>query len=80
MMHLVPGGEKEISQKEETRIVALVCSDPPESYDRWSVRLLTEEVKSRKIVDSIINFMVRKKGQRYGVVLPFIILLKMQAC
>ena len=41
------GGKKKVSQDEETRIVALVCSDPPEGYDRWTVRLLTEEVKKK---------------------------------
>ena len=42
------GGKKKVSQDEETRIVALVCSDPPEGYDRWTVRLPTEEVKKQR--------------------------------
>jgi putative transposase len=61
------GVEKKISQKEETRIVALVCSDPPEGYDRWSVRLLTEEVKRRKIVDSIGRETIRVILKSHGI-------------
>ena len=61
------GVEKKISQKKETRIVALVCSDPPEGYDRWSVRLLTEEVKRRKIVDSIGRETIRVILKSHGI-------------
>jgi transposase-like protein len=31
-----------LSATEAQRIVALACSDPPEGFERWSVRLLTE--------------------------------------
>ena len=48
-----PGREKKLSPNEETHIVALACSDPPKGYQRWSVRLLTEEVINRKIVDTV---------------------------
>lgn len=48
-----PGQKRTFSDKERNEIVALVCSDPPEGYERWSVRLLTEEVINKKIVNSI---------------------------
>ena len=48
-----PGQKRTFSDKERNEIVALVCSDPPEGFQRWTVRLLTEEVISRKIVKSI---------------------------
>jgi len=47
------GAAKLLTKKQETHIIALVCSDPPEGYDRWSIRLLTEEVMKRKIVNSV---------------------------
>ena len=39
-----PGKDKKLTDRQVTHIVALVCSDPPEGYERWSIRLLTEEV------------------------------------
>lgn len=62
-----PGGKKKLSQAVETRIVALACSDPPEGYDRWSVRLLTEEVKKQKIVDSIGRETIRIILKSHGI-------------
>ena len=62
-----PGGKKKISQTEEAHIVALVCSDPPEGYDRWSVRLLTEEVIKRGIVPSIGRETIRVILKSHGI-------------
>ena len=50
-----PGSPRKISDKEITHIAALVCTDPPEGYDRWSIRLLTEEIKTRGIVKNNIS-------------------------
>lgn len=44
------GGPQKLTKAIEQSIVALACSDPPEGFCRWSVRLLTEEVHRRKIV------------------------------
>ena len=62
-----PGGKKKVSKDEETRIVALVCSDPPEGYDRWTVRLPTEEVKKQKIVESIGRERIRVILKSHGI-------------
>ena len=62
-----PGRGKKLSYNEETRIVALVCSDPPAGYQRWSVRLLTEEVIKRKIVNSIGRETVRIILKSHGL-------------
>jgi hypothetical protein len=54
-----PGVDKKITEDHETFIAALACSDPPEGYERWTIRLLAQEVVSRKIVDSISKETVR---------------------
>lgn len=48
-----PGGKGKLTEEQETHIVALICSDPPDGYDRWSVRLIVDEVIKRKSVNSI---------------------------
>ncbi|RKX74545.1 MAG: hypothetical protein DRP87_16615 [Spirochaetes bacterium] len=62
-----PVGKKKVSRNEETRIVALVCFDPPQGYDRWSLRLLTEEVKKQKIVESIGRETIRVILKNHGI-------------
>ena len=61
------GAEKLLTKKQETHIIALVCSDPPEGYDRWSIRLLTEEVMKRKIVDSVGRETIRVLLKSHGI-------------
>jgi putative transposase len=45
-----PGAAPLLSLSEKQRIVAMVCSDPPEGQARWTVRLITEEAVKRKLV------------------------------
>jgi putative transposase len=45
-----PGKAPALDQQQQQRIIALVCSPPPEGRARWTVRLLTEEVIKRKLV------------------------------
>jgi transposase len=53
------GVPAKISASDEQRIVALVCSSPPEGRSRWTVRLLAQEAVKRKIVKSIKRERVR---------------------
>ncbi len=62
-----PGVKRKFTDKQEAHIVALVCSDPPKGYDRWSVRLLTEEVIKYKITDSIGRETVRLLLKSHGI-------------
>jgi hypothetical protein len=39
--------------RQPQRIIAVVCSPPPEGQARWTVRLLTEEVIKRKLVPRV---------------------------
>ena len=42
------GRDLEDSQKQ--RIIAMVCSQPPEGRARWTVRLVAEQAVKRKLV------------------------------
>lgn len=37
----------------EAALVALACSEPPQGYGRWSIRLLAQKVVEMEIVDSV---------------------------
>jgi putative transposase len=45
-----PGAVPLLSASEKQRIIAMVCSDPPEGRARWTVRLIAEEAVKRKLV------------------------------
>ena len=38
---------------EQAKITALACSDPPEGYGRWNLRLLASKAVELELVDSI---------------------------
>lgn len=44
----------------EARLIALSCSEPPQGYSRWSLRLLASELVKLEIVESICPETVRK--------------------
>jgi putative transposase len=52
-----PGKEARLDARQ--RIVALVCSPPPEGRARWTVRLLAEEAVKRKLVPRVGRETVR---------------------
>ena len=37
----------------------MVCSDPPEGFDRWTLELLKEQAKKKKVVDEISDKSIR---------------------
>jgi hypothetical protein len=39
-------------------LIALACSDPPEGYDRWELRLLADYLVSLELVDSVSHVAV----------------------
>lgn len=43
----------------EARLIALSCSEPPEGYARWSLRLLADKLIELEIVDSVSHETVR---------------------
>ena len=54
-----PGKEARLDTQQRQRIVALVCSPPPEGRARWTVRLLAEEAVKRKLVPGVGRETVR---------------------
>jgi hypothetical protein len=48
-----PKPERKLDSYQEAAIVALVCGPPPVGRARWTVRLVTEQVRRRGIADEI---------------------------
>lgn len=48
-----PGAEQLLNDSDKQRIIAMVCSDPPEGRARWTVRLIAEEAVKRKLVPRV---------------------------
>jgi transposase len=48
-----PGAKQILDDSQKQRIVAMVCSQPPEGRARWTVRLIVEEAIKRKLVPSV---------------------------
>jgi hypothetical protein len=44
----------------EAHLVALSCSEPPEGFARWSLRLLADKVVELNYIDSISHESVRR--------------------
>jgi putative transposase len=48
-----PGAAEVLDASQKQRIIAMVCSSPPEGCARWTVRLVAEEAVKRKLVPQI---------------------------
>jgi putative transposase len=48
-----PGAAALLEDSQRQRIIAMVCSDPPEGRARWTVRLVAEEAVKRKLVPRV---------------------------
>lgn len=44
----------------EARLIALACSDTPEGYDRWTVRLLADKAVELKFAASVSHMTVQR--------------------
>ena len=53
-----PGAAPKIDGEVEARLIALTCSEPPEGYERWTLRLLASELVSLELVESISHVAV----------------------
>ncbi len=47
------GAEQLLEDSEKQRIIAMVCSNPPEGFARWTVRLVAEEAVKRRLVPRV---------------------------
>jgi len=48
-----PGAEALLEDSEKQRIIAMVCSNPPKGFARWTVRLVAEEAVKRRLVPRV---------------------------
>lgn len=52
--------EKKVDGDLEAHLVALSCSEPPEGFARWSLRLLADQVVELGYVDNISHETIRR--------------------
>lgn len=66
--HPVKGSE--LDEKQEARIIALACSEPPAGQARWTLELLTQEVLKDDIVTRIspetVRLLLKKTNSNPG--------------
>ena len=55
-----PPCPRKLDGEAEARLIALSCSEPPEGFGRWSLRLLASELVRLEIVESISPETVRQ--------------------
>jgi transposase len=48
-----PGASAVLEDSQKQRIIAMVCSDPPEGRARWTVRLVAQEAVKRRLVPRV---------------------------
>jgi transposase len=54
-----PGAATVLDEAQKQRIIAMVCSNPPEGRARWTVRLVTQEAVKRRLVPRVGRETVR---------------------
>jgi len=63
---LKPPVESKVTDGVEARVIALACSQPPEGYGRWSLRLLERRIASTdgipNLDHSTIGRILKKRG------------------
>jgi transposase len=53
-----PGAKPKIDGEVEAHLIALTCSDPPEGYDHWTLRLLADRLVTMEVIESISHVAV----------------------
>ncbi len=48
-----PGATAALDDSQKQRIIAMVCSDPPEGRARWTVRLVAQEAVKRRLAPRV---------------------------
>ena len=48
-----PGAAQLLDDSQKQRLIAMVCSSPPEGRARWTVRLVAQEAVKRKLVPRV---------------------------
>jgi transposase len=55
-----PGKQRKLDGRGEAHLIALACSEAPEGYARWSLRLLADKLVELEVVGSISPETVRQ--------------------
>lgn len=58
--HTTPPVSAKVDEEFEAHVIALCCSEPPEGYARWSVRLLSEKCVELQYIDSISHMTISR--------------------
>lgn len=59
-----PGKPRQFDGRQEAYVIALACSDPPEGYARWTLRLLAGRLVELEFVDEISHHTVGRVLKR----------------
>jgi len=62
-----PGAPVQHDDRVKSYVVATVCSDPPEGFDRWTLDLIQEHLVEKKVVDSISRENIRLILQEHDI-------------
>jgi putative transposase len=62
-----PGAVALLQDSQKQRIIAMVCSDPPEGWARWTVRLVAEEAVKRRLVPRVGRETIRVLLQHHDL-------------
>ena len=62
-----PGAARLLSVDEESRIVALACSDPPKGRAKWTTQLLARFARKRGLVPRVGRETVRLVLKHHGI-------------
>jgi len=54
------GRPPKFTGRDEAVLAAIACSEPPEGYGRWSIRLITDKLVELSAIESISGEAVRK--------------------
>lgn len=55
-----PGRPPKLTGRDEAVLAAIACSEPPEGYGRWTIRLITDKLVDMSAIESISGEAVRK--------------------
>ena len=55
---------RKLDGEKEARLVAVACGTPPTGYERWSLRLLADELVRLDVVDTVSHETVRQTLQQ----------------
>jgi len=65
-----PGQPRKYTDKHEAEIIAMACTNPPQGRKKWSIVLLTEELKRRegfgRVNRESIRLVLKKARQNLG--------------